>query len=167
MKPSIQGVMLMVFGMACMMIAGTSVAATNGSANTHSHEHGAPASSLQLNAGKKWETDAPLRQAMAGIRQAMAAALHDIHENRLSKKAYGVLAKRVEKAVGEMVTSCKLEPMADAQLHLIISELLEGAKQMAGKTRPVNRQGGAILVIGALEKYATYFDDPGFTPIMH
>ena len=45
-------------------------------ADAHEHHHGTTPASLQLNAGKKWQTDAPLRAAMGQIRQSMAAALH-------------------------------------------------------------------------------------------
>lgn len=55
-------------------------AATNHAAHDHSHEMGAAAVTLQLNAGQKWATDAPLRLAMGNIRQAMAGLLHAIHE---------------------------------------------------------------------------------------
>jgi hypothetical protein len=150
-----------------MATAGTAIAASNGAAATHNHEHSASAATLQLNAGKQWETDAALRQAMGTIRQAMAASLHDIHENRLSKAGYTALAQTVEREVGNIVANCRLEPKADAQLHLIVAELLEGAGQMAGKSKPVKRQGGAVRVIGALAQYGTYFADAGFKPIAH
>jgi hypothetical protein len=132
--------------------------------NTHDHGHAAHGATLQLNAGKKWETDAALRKAMGEIRQSMAASLHAIHENKLSPKAYGSLAKKVEGAVGEIVANCKLPPAADAQLHIVVAELLAGAEQMAGKTK---RMDGAVKVIGALDNYGKYFDDPGFQPIAH
>jgi hypothetical protein len=38
---------------------------------------------------------------------------------------------------------------------------------MAGKVKGAKRQNGAVQVIGALEKYASYFDDAGFKPIEH
>jgi hypothetical protein len=156
---------LLVLGALCMTIAGTSVAATT--AGGHKHEHGVEAAKLQLNAGKKWETDAALRQAMGNIREAMAASLHEIHENKLSKKGYAALAHKVESEVGDIVANCKLGSKADEQLHLIIAELLEGAGEMAGKTKKVKHQSGAVRVIGALEKYGAYFDDAGFKPIAH
>jgi hypothetical protein len=135
-------------------------------ANDHAaHAHGA--ATLQLNEGKKWETDAPLRQSMGNIRQAMAAALHEIHEDRLPAKKYGALANKVKHEVSQIVAQCKLAPAADAQLHLIVAELLEGADQMAGKVKGVKRQSGAIRIIGALDNYATYFEDAGFKPITH
>lgn len=130
-------------------------------------EQPAPVIALKSNAGKKWETDAPLRQAMANIRRAMAGSLHDIHESRLSAKGYGKLAHTVEHEVGNMVANCKLGTQADEQLHLVIADLLGGAERMAGKVKGSKRQHGAVQVIGALEKYATYFDDAGFKPIAH
>ena len=135
----------------------------------HEHEHGhegAPAA-LQLNAGRKWETDAALRQSMGAIRRNMAAALHDIHERRLPPAGYDALARKVEREVGEIVAHCKLEAKADAQLHLVVADLLAGAGQMAAKAKPDARRKGAMKVLGALEQYGAYFDDPGYKPIAH
>lgn len=39
---------------------------------------------LQLDDGKQWATDAPLRQGMGALNQAMAAALPRIHKNRFT-----------------------------------------------------------------------------------
>jgi hypothetical protein len=155
---------LLVLGALCLLITGPSIAADSAA---HSHEHGTAAATLQLNAGQKWETDGTLRQAMGNIHQAMSASLQQIHENRLPKKGYDALAKTVQDEVGSIIANCKLEPKADAQLHLIVAELLEGADQMAGKTAKVKRQSGAVRVIGALENYGSYFDDAGFRPITH
>jgi hypothetical protein len=156
--------------LALMLAAGLALASTSYAAPTHKHEahaqHGAVAS-LQLNAGKKWETDAALRQAMGNIRQAVAASLPDIHENRLPAAGYAKLAGKVEAEVGSIVANCKLAPEADAQLHLVVAELLAGAEQMSGKLKKTRRQDGAVKVIGALENYAGYFADPQFKPIAH
>ena len=91
-------------------------------ADAHEHHHGTAPASLQLNAGKKWQTDAPLRAAMGQIRQSMAASLHAIHANKMSAKGYDGLAKQVEGAVGEIVANCKLPPAADAQLHIVVAD---------------------------------------------
>ncbi len=133
----------------------------------HGHDHAGAPGVLTLDAGRKWATDEPLRKAMANIRGAMNASLHAIHEGKLPAAKYGVLAKKVHGEVGNMVSSCKLEPKADAQLHLIIAELLEGAETMAAKAKQAKRQDGAIKVLGALEHYGTYFDDPAWKPIKH
>ena len=159
--------MLLLMSAICMTFAGTSLAATTHTGHEHKNEQGTAAKTLQLNAGKKWETDAALRQAMSNIRQAMAGELHEIHENRLSARGYGKLAQKVEAEVGNIVANCKLGAQADEQLHIVIVELLGGTEHMAGKFKGGKRQNGAVQVIGALEKYAAYFDDPGFKPIEH
>lgn len=155
---------------ALLLVAGLSLSAASLAAPVHKHDahadHAAP-TTLQLNAGKKWATDEPLRKSMENIRQSVAASLHQIHENRLIAAGYDTLARKVEGEVGNIVSNCKLEPKADAQLHLIVADLLAGAEQMAGKVKKAKRQDGAVKVIGALEKYATYFDDPQFKPIAH
>jgi len=134
-------------------------------AHNHGQTHGAnQVATLQLNAGKKWETDAPLRKAMGEIRNAMDGSLKAIHDDRLSPKGYAALAKKVEAAVADMVANCKLGTAADDQLHIVIADLLAGADQMKGKRE---RLDGAVRVIEALGNYAKYFDDPGFKPIAH
>ncbi|MFT3857391.1 MAG: hypothetical protein QM742_07815 [Aquabacterium sp.] len=137
------------------------LATTPSTDHAHTHED-APAPALQLNAGKKWETDAALRQGMAEIHQAMAAHRVAIHEGKLSPKAAKQLARKIEGAVARIVAQCKLPPAADAQLHIIVAELLAGAHQMAGNTTSIKPHAGAIKVMNALHNYATYFDDPGF-----
>lgn len=153
------GVLILFIGLS----AGSLSAATLAH-DSHGHHHDSPAT-LQLNNGSKWQTDAPLRQSMANIRQSVDASLHDIHEGKLSNAGYGKLARFVENEVAAIVRNCKLAPEADAQLHLIVAELLEGAEQMSGKVRKAKRIDGAVKVIGALEKYAHYFADPDFKPI--
>ncbi|MDP1633737.1 MAG: hypothetical protein Q8L69_03520 [Gallionellaceae bacterium] len=153
--------------------AGVSLALTAGSmaaeraANKHEHDHGAAPAKLDLNEGRKWATDAPLRQGMENIRKHMDASLHDIHEGKLSVAKYGALAKKVNGEVGGIVANCKLEPKADAQLHLVIADIGEGIEAMEGKAKKVKRQTGAEKVIGALEKYGAHFDHPGWQPIKH
>lgn len=156
---------------AILVATGLSFAAAGHAAPAHhpgAHEaHGAAAEALQLNGDKKWGTDGALRKGMGNIRQAVAASIHDIHENRLSAAGYDALAKKVEGETGNIVANCKLDPKADAQLHLIIADLLAGSATMAGKVKEAKRQDGAVKVIGALEKYAGYFDHPNFKPIAH
>lgn len=149
--------------------AGLALGLATGSlaADAHKHDHGAAPAKLELNNGKKWATDAPLRQGMENIRKLMQASLHDIHENRLSAAKYGALAKQVDAEVGGIVANCKLDPKADAQLHLVIADILEGVEAMEGKAKKMKRQAGALKVGGALEKYASHFDHPGWQPLKH
>lgn len=149
--------------LACLTLAGPALAANTG----HEHGHGTAPLTLQLNAGQKWATDAPLRAGMGEIRQAMAASLPAIHANQMSARAYNRLAQKVHGAVQQIIAQCKLPPQADAQLHIVIADLLVGADQMAGKVKQARRVDGAVKVIGALRAYGEHFDDPGFQPLAH
>ena len=53
------------------------------------------------------------------------------------------------------------------QLHACLpnGKMLAGADSMAGETS--TQRDGAIMLMGALSDYASYFADPGFTPIEH
>lgn len=124
------------------------------------HDHAAP-QQLQLNAGKPWPTDASLRQAMGNINQAMADALPRIHKNRFSPGDYQGLAAKVQGEIAYAVENCKLDPEADAMLHLVIADLAGGAEAMAGKAK-LSRHDGAVKVLGALKAYGRYFDHPGW-----
>lgn len=94
---------------------------------------------LELNAGKKWKTDAALRQSMDDINQAMARALPLIHKKRCSDSDYVTLASKINQKVGYYVEHCKLEAKADAMLHIVIGELMAGAEITEGKTAATPR----------------------------
>lgn len=143
-----------------LAISATAHAAGSTEAHDH-HSHGGEPQKLELNAGKKWATDAPLRQAMGDINQAMATALPRIHRNDFGKGEYQALATTVRDKVGYAVAHCQLEPRADAMLHLVIGDLLAGAESMEAEDAD-SRHGGAVKVLQALRSYGTYFRHPGW-----
>jgi hypothetical protein len=98
---------------------------------------------------------------MDGINRAMAKALPAIHHSRFGDADYDALAAAVNRNVAYAVERCKLAPEADAQLHLVIAELLAGAEAMEGKAA-APRHDGAVRVVQALKSYAKYFRHPGF-----
>ncbi|SFQ00350.1 hypothetical protein [Pseudomonas borbori] len=162
MYPNPRAVILaLILGATSLSFAGVSLAGET------AHQHGAAEHELQLNAGEKWATDAPLRKAMGALNGAMQASLPAIHDHQLDDAQYEQLAVRINDEVAYMVKHCKLEPEADAQLHLIIAELLAGADSMAGKTPDQARRNGAVKVLGALQSYAEYFADSSFETIQH
>lgn len=130
-----------------------------------SHHHhgdgGADVQKLELNAGKKWATDAPLRQAMGDINQAMSKAAPLIRRDQFDAAAYQALAATVKQKVAYAVEYCKLEPKADAMLHLLLADLMTGAETMEGKTDHPRREG-ALGVLQALNAYERYFQHPGW-----
>lgn len=132
-------------------------------ADPHQHAAGEPAK-LVLDHGKKWATDAPLRTGMTAIRDALAAKHEAIHKGRLAPADYKALGDTVEAQVASIVGQCKLEPAADANLHLVIAELLAGADAMQGKSK-TTPAAGAAKVLNALNQYGKYFDHPGWKPL--
>jgi len=144
-----------------MSVAGSALAQQE-----HQHQHGqatAAVGQLQLDAGRKWPTDASLRTGMAGIRAAFDADHPAIHAGKESDAQYEALAARVESQVNDIVKNCKLPAAADANLHYVIADLLQGVSLMRGQDPARTRHDGAALVHGALIAYGKYFDDPGWT----
>ncbi len=131
-------------------------------ADEHSHGHDAAPARLQLNQGKKWATDEPLRKGMASIREAVHGAPAPLHKATAKPEAYAELGGRIEADVGRIVKDCKLPPAADAQLHIVIADLIAGADAMKGAKAAKAGQAGLIKVDGALRNYGKYFDHPGW-----
>ena len=132
-------------------------------AASDAHQHGTTAApaSLALDHGRKWPTDAPLRQRMGEIRALMADRIPAIHAGKLSTADYRVLGAAVEQKVAAIVAECKLPPEADAMLHVVVADLLEGADIMQGKAGGAPGDG-AHKVVAAANNYGRYFDHRGW-----
>ena len=104
---------------------------------------------LSLDDGRKWATDAGLRQGMARIQALVEAPAPDP----------AAQAAAIRDEVAALVANCHLEPKADAVLHALIGELLAGAEAMA---RPETATAGLARVRAALARYPLYFDHPGW-----
>ncbi|CAG0969236.1 hypothetical protein BURK1_01135 [Burkholderiales bacterium] len=130
----------------------------------HAHDQATPAK-LALDHGRKWPTDAPLREGMTRIRALVAPQLAAAHAGRLTPGQYRDVAGKVEGEVAGIVANCKLAPEADAMLHLVIADLVHGADVMAGKEPNAKPLQGLGAIVAALGDYGRYFDHPGFEPI--
>ena len=130
----------------------------------HDHHAAAPAK-LSLDHGKKWSTDEALRTGMERIRSAVEPQLAAAHAGKLSPADYAALAGKVENEVAGIVGNCKLEPKADAMLHLVIADLGAGTDAMAGKAKKAKPEQGLVKVASAVNNYGRYFEHPGFKPI--
>jgi len=132
----------------------------------HEHEHdpGATAvASIELDAGRRWATDASLRAGMADIRAAFDADHPAIHDGKQTDAQYEALASRIELQVNSIVANCRLPPQADANLHYLIADLSQGVSLMRGQDPARSRHDGAALVHGALRAYVEFFDDPDWS----
>ena len=131
-------------------------------ADAHRHDHGkAQTAKLQLDAGRKWTTDQPLRQTMDAINRAMGEALPLIHHDKFDAARYRSLARTLNDKVAYAVQNCKLDPKADAMLHIVIADILSGAEIMEAKAG-AKRHDGAVKVMQALEAYGKHFEHPGW-----
>ncbi len=127
------------------------------------HSHDSHPAKLQLDSGKKWATDEPLRRGMSAIRAAMAERIEAIHRNKMTAEQYRALGATVDQEVARIVAECKLEPKADAMLHIVIAELMTGAEGMQGKAQTkLKPVAGAHRVVQALNAYGKYFEHPGW-----
>jgi hypothetical protein len=102
------------------------------SAQPATHQHPAGAHKLTLGAGK---------QAGAGDR---------------------ALAGEVEVQVSYIVQNCKLKREVDAQLHVLIGEMMQGVDNMRGKDPKAGREQRAEKIVIALNTYPKRFDHPGW-----
>lgn len=128
---------------AALLFAAAALAAEN----AYWHRHAAAQPNLALDHGRKWQTDAPLRQGMEKIRAALSKGM-----------TYEGLAAEVRSEVAGIVQNCRLEPAADAQLHVVLIHLLAGAEAMEGKVPGENRRDGAERIGEALNAYGRHFD---------
>lgn len=133
-------------------------------ADQHGHDSAAP-QKIELNAGKKWATDVPLRQAMTAIRSSVAATLPAAHAGKATKADYDALGKEVAAQVAYIVQNCKLDPKADAQLHAVIGDIMNGAEAAEGKQPDKSRASGVVKITQGLNTYGKYFDHAGWQAI--
>jgi hypothetical protein len=153
--------------LACLGIVASEAAVGGESEPVHEqHRHDGAAAlvtKLELQDGKRWPTDASLRTGMAAIRTAFDADHAAIHEGRETDAQYTALAARIEREVNTIVAQCELPPTADAQLHYVVGDLLQGVALLRGGDPARSRHDGARLVHGALSAYGKYFEDPTWT----
>jgi hypothetical protein len=123
------------------------------------HDHGS--AGLELDDGKRWQTDASLRDGMQRVRTALQTA-HAAHAGQPAPAAeHGrALAAELDDAIGFMITHCNLPPKADASLHVLIGRLAQASttlKQQPTSTAAVGE------VSAVLDTYPQYFDHPGWS----
>ena len=122
--------------------AATAHAQDASAAAEHQHEAHAATAASTPEPGKRWATDAPLREGMGRIRTSVDGLGHSA-KGHLSAGQAKDLAAGIEKDVNFLIANCKLEPEADAALHLIIAKLLQGAQAI--KADPSDAKGMELL----------------------
>ncbi len=119
---------------------------------------------LALDNGKKWPTDAPLRDGMSTIRALLAPKVAAIQSRKLSVAECKELGAAVQQQAAAIAAQSKLPRDADLMLHVLVKNLLDGAQVMQGKGK-VEPIVGGHEVLYTTNNYGIYFDHPGWKPL--
>lgn len=133
-----------------------------GDAHDHGHaSHGA----MELNKGQKWETDAALRKGMVAMHEIVTGAIEEVHAGKMATAGYDEVSRKVMAQFTYVVENCKLQPEADAQLHILLGNVAQGVEVVEGKAAGEKREAGLVKIAQALNGYGDFFDHPGWKAI--
>jgi len=121
--------------------------------------HGASNENLTLNDGKKWATDEPLRASMSRLHVAVIPPYKAFSNKTITTDQANALAATIKTEIDLIFANCKLEPKADAALHIVLADLLGG--KAAIEANPSDPEG-VPRIVNALHAYAEHFDHPNF-----
>ena len=133
-------------------------------ADPHDH-HGADAQKLELNDGKKGETDAPLRKGMTAIKSSIETKVKHIHSGKMTAAEFAALGKEIDKELQGIFAACKLPPAADQNLHVVLVQVMNGTRTL--QDPKAKHLSGVVEIIGALDAYGKHFDHPGWANVKH
>jgi hypothetical protein len=120
------------------------------------HGHHSPVSPAGVPADHvPWATDAPLRDGMRRMRDAIAGVGHDESGQSDQDQAL-VAATEVDQAAAYMFANCTLAAEPDAALHGLLARLMAGAQAL--RQHPVPAAALASMR-ATLVDYAQLFDD--------
>jgi len=140
---------------------GFALAVTSGTVQAveHSHSQHAHGEQVSISApdGQRWATDPSLREGMSRIQDAVQQALPSAPQAPLGAAEAAQLRDTSNDAIAYMVDNCELPAEADAALHLLLAELIEGANALSQAER---REAGLEHIVTALQHYAATFDEP-------
>lgn len=97
-----------------------------------------------------WASDAPLRQGMQAILDAVVAAVRAQGEGP-------ALAAELRAQIDFLFANCRLEPEADAALHGILAELLLSAQRLEAGASAVQEHDA---LHASLQRYGQQFQHP-------
>lgn len=129
------------------------LAATPALAHRHAaHEPSPPPAA----SAARYPADAALRTAMGRVRNAVEAFEHARH-GHMGAEQVRALSAHLDAQIAKVFSECRLEPQADASLHVILGTLLKGSRAM--REMPDDFSPVAAME-RALADYVRMFDDP-------
>lgn len=122
------------------------------------HEHGKTGIVLTLNNGKKWSTDKPLRENMSKIHDHIKSKLGRINKKKMRDDEFKGLGKKIKGNIDAIFANCKLTPKADAQLHIILAEMLSENSKLTGKFSTEEKTVAVMEILKNYKAYLKHFD---------
>lgn len=120
---------------------------------------------LRFDEGRKWQGDASLRRYMGEIRDTLALQRSTILSRDLTQEQAAQMGAAIEARVASILTYCNLSDRAAHNMHLVMADLVQAADILQGRARGKPVQGAGIA-LRAVQMYATYFDHPGWKPVL-
>ena len=117
--------------------------------------HPASATTVPVPA-ERWIADAPLREGMGRIQEALKELRHYEMGHMDEATALGFVAT-IQDAGAYIFTHCKLKPDADAALHSMLAPLLSAAQTLKSDPHDI---AAVAAMRDAVSGYPRYFDDP-------
>lgn len=122
------------------------------------HSHGGAPAEMTLNSGQKWKTDQALRDGMGKMHRAVLPAFASYNAKALGADEAKQVASLLRGEIDLLFKNCKLEPMADATLHPVLADILNGASNL--EKDPLS-PGGLPKIVEALHRYDAFFEPSG------
>jgi hypothetical protein len=136
-----------------------------GSAHAHDDHHDHALHPLSLDRdGRPWPTDAALREGMQRIRDAVILATAEHERSGHDAERDIELANAVDEAVAFLFANCRLEPEADANLHLLLARIMAASAALRADSETGE---GLVGLLAALDDYPRYFDHPAWETVPH
>ncbi|MCO5143616.1 MAG: hypothetical protein M9962_11045 [Oligoflexia bacterium] len=126
---------------------------------THDHQnHTNLSRELRLDGGKKWVTDKSLRFNMSAIHQHIKINLPKIDDQKLTSEEYLLLSEKINSNIKNIFKTCRLPAKADAQLHIILVNMMRSNDILKSKTGTVEKNHAIHEILSAYKMYLEYFD---------
>lgn len=124
-----------------------------------------PASALEeieLNDGRKWDTDDSLRRGMNAIRHAFVSIHEEVRTGKAGAFDYQYLSDAITVQLDTTSNIVRLNPEARAQAEIIFANLRHAAELLTDSDRPTD---GMHLIHDVFVAYGETFEHPGWDPV--
>ncbi|MCB0350035.1 MAG: hypothetical protein KDD38_02555 [Bdellovibrionales bacterium] len=122
------------------------------------HHHEKTELKLSFNNGKKWPTDLALRSNMDAIHDHIKSKIKKIHAGDMTDGEFKKLGEQIKTNTDDIFKNCKLEPEADAQLHLVMAGILTASEKLVGKASLQEKRKAVDEILSHYKSYLKYFD---------